>query len=343
MRNHLVRSLLFCVLASSMHAFAQEARRPPTFHPKQAQPESGPPAITLRATSTIELPVLPFAYFGEPLCDVNGNLFFHRDSGQVGGISVLRISASGDDTTDYHLDAESAQKYVFNSFAVSPSGTVFVIAHGLDGSHVVLDFAADGSVRGTNRLETPRHLEVRNVGVFEDGAVLLSGYYNGRAPDKSVGKNYVAIYEPSGKLRVRLKGFGATDGTKDMTQFREGSVAIGRDGFAYFLFRKEVVVLSSTGEVVRRIKFAAPRDRGLPTRLNISGGLLVVVISRNGFDSDLSREYLILDAATGEHLGRYKAGPEMQNQDVCFNESEGFTFLTTDGSQSMKRITAQTR
>ncbi len=297
----------------------------------------------LQATGTIDIPVLPFGYFGEPLCDSNGNLFFHRDTGQLGDIDIFRISGSGDDTTSYRLDDERGARYNFHSFAVSPSGNVFIFAQDLKGAYVVIDFAADGTVRAESTLDTPKNLDVRNFGIFDDGAALISGSFNGRASARLTGRNYVAIYEPSGKLRVHLKRFDTTSLSNIGPQVTQGSVAIGRDGFAYFLFGREVAVVSGSGEIVRRIKFAGPRFNGFATRLNISGGLLVVTISRDGTDSTITREYLILDASTGEQLGHYTAGPELQNQDACFNESEGFTFLTSDGSQHLKRVTAQAR
>ena len=300
----------------------------------------------LQPGSTKTLTVPPFGFYGEPACDTEGNLFFHLDTGRYNDANILRLSEDGEKGTRFNLPAELANKLAYNSFAVSPSGKLSVLGDAVDrtGEYLV-EFDSDGTVRSTTHLDLPENINAKGFAVFDSGAVLVSGYFNRFAQESTRGQNYVAIFQPSGKLAIRVgDDFGKTeDVSKALAQT---GVALGPDGNAYALGKNEILVISESGQLVRRLPFKKPHPQWAVTRLNVTQGLVAVVLT--GYDpkqkrGPAPREYLVLSRSTGDLLGLYTPSADTGGEDVCFSQANGFTFLSANSATRTQKIDAPLR
>lgn len=113
------------------------------------------------------------------------------------------------------------------------------------------------------------------------------------------------------------------------TKLYEGASAVGDDGLIYLLRPDEVVVVSASGQVLRRMPFKKPDPSLLATGIYESGGtVLVQLFKNNGMGKPVTEQYLTMDASTGKRVGFYEPGPDMLGSLVCFTRNEGLTFLT---------------
>jgi hypothetical protein len=296
------------------------------------------------------LTVPGFGFYGEPACDTEGNLFFHLDTGPFNDAKLFRLSEDGQKGTLFNLPPELANKLAYNSFAVSPSGTLYLLGDAIDRSgEYLVEFSSDGTVRSTNHLDLTENVEANAFAVFDSGAVLLSGYFNRSAPESIRGQNYIAIFQPSGKLAVRIeRDFGKTDDVSKA--LAQAVVALGPDGNAYAMGKNEILVISESGQVVRRLPFKKPelknpQQQWAVTRLNVTQGVVAIVLT--GYDPQkhdpAQREYLVLSTSTGDLVGLYAPSSETGTEDVCFSQSNGFIFLSGDKATGTQKVDAPLR
>src|SRR5579862_8674421 len=173
-----------------------------------AAQQNQPPVIAtnLVASSSQLLDIPRFSFFGMPLCDDRGDVYFHVPlaSNSINDSSVLKVSRNPEDTLLYHLPSDVASKTALDFFSVSPSGKVRFLDETLEGPLTVFSFDSDGTVEGQVSLDVPEHFRSDDFAVADNGAIFLSGHLDAEAPKGSQGKRFVAIFEKSGKLRSRV-------------------------------------------------------------------------------------------------------------------------------------------
>ena len=285
------------------------------------------PAI-LRESSAVAWPVPPFPAGGNTQCDADGNLYFRIFPSD----GLLKVAHDGSKYHLYELPAgdSDSKRYGFVEFNVTPSGDLRVLSDGSGGAYYVLLLDPDFSGSSKTKLETPEHLSLNSFAAFESGAMLVTGYFNRHADQESQGKTYTAMFEPSGKLRTLIAGhFGDVDLASVGKKLSETGATLGEDGFLYLLRSDEVVVISESGTIVRRMPFKKPSP-GMPaTRIDVSGGLLSVeLVKEPEIGKEVKPQYLVLNASTGERVGLYQPDPTLGNHLLCFSRSTGFAFLT---------------
>src|SRR6266404_1667200 len=79
--------------------------------------------------------------------------------------------------------------------------------------------------------------------------------------------------------------------------------------------------MSETGGIVRRLRFRKSDPETTAVRLNVSDGLLSIVLANTGKDQVQIRKYLVMYAVTGEKFGYYEPSEELGNTDVCFSRA----------------------
>lgn len=97
-----------------------------------------------------------FGYYGEPVCDADGDMFFHS-AGVYNDVEVFELSHNGDTGTLFRIPSDLASQRHYADFAVSPSGTLYALTETYDDLYV-LSFKSDGTVQGETRLEAPARL-----------------------------------------------------------------------------------------------------------------------------------------------------------------------------------------
>ncbi len=112
----------------------------------------------------------------------------------------------------------------------------------------------------------------------------------------------------------------------------------------YVLSSDKVTVMSETGGIVRRLRFRKSDPETTAVRLNVSDGLLSIVLAKTGKDQVQIRKYLVMYAVTGEKFGYYEPSEELGNTDVCFSRTDGYTFdPSSPDPESLLKIKAMSR
>lgn len=300
-----------------------------------------PTVLQISSTHSVQLPA--FNYFGSAQCDSEGDLFFHTDSGSFRRSIVFKLSHNVEESTVYKLTPELDRTMSFLSFAVRPDGTVDLLAN--DDKHLfVISFDSDGRVKDHINLDTPGRVLADRFAVFANGVILLDGYYSAGASEQLRGKPFQALFDPSGNLIKRFTDLNDRDQAKEETgtiALKEGGAAMGDEGNAYLLRSHEVVVLSPSGTIVRRLRFSKPESGTRATDIFVSKGLLAIVLSKTEKQSQIVDTNLVLDANTGMAVGYYAAPAQVSDSSiVCFSREDGFTFMKSENLNLLTLYTA---
>jgi hypothetical protein len=269
-------------------------------------------------------------------------MYFHLDNGNFMSTDILRLSPDGKDGTRFAVPSDMASKIRFDSFSVSPQGELVVSAFSDKGVPLLVSFDDNGGLNNPVTLELPKGVFGNSIVAFNGGAVFFSGYY-GEPPQKSIrGRSYLAIFDPSGGLRVELRSISLPkyDGLSGLP---DGAGAVSEDGNLYFVVPNEIVVISQQGKVVRRSAFNKPDPRQSAIRVRVSSGAVAITLARPQAENSDSLEmsYLVLDTFSGRRFGYYMLPEQLHfAEDVCFSRQEGFTFLGSDKNRQTKLIRA---
>lgn len=294
-------------------------------------------ATTLEESSATKLAIPRFGFSDEPQCDDHGDVFFHLYSGSYRISTIFELTADADKSLLYRLPVDLAREVGFESFAVSPSGELYVLGQIREGTQdsdvheYVFSFSdSDGSMTSKLRLQTPHYILADAFTVLQGGVVLFSGHFVKEAPEELRGKRYAALFDASGRVSKVLD----TQGKVDERLLAGGAATRGRDGYAYLLGNSEVTVFSPAGEIARRIPFQNPDPNAIPTSIKLSEGLMSITLSKVGKDHWIEPRYLVVDAFTGSIYAYYVPSKDLGNQTLCFSRNTGYTFLklTDDGN-----------
>jgi hypothetical protein len=104
----------------------------------------------------------------------------------------------------------------------------------------------------------------------------------------------------------------------------------------YILQAGQVVVVSTLGKIIRRIRFHKPEGT-IASKIAVSQNLISIWLLREGpkekmQKQDVTAEYLVLDILTGKPFGYYVPGKALGKAAVAvtFAGREGFTFFDTE-------------
>jgi hypothetical protein len=257
---------------------------------------------------------------------------------------VMRLDIKSETPTVYEQPTEFTRKQVaLIDFSVTPTGRVWYLDEMKEGGHTAVGFDSDGKAMTQTRLDTPANLLVTSFAVSDDGSILVGGFFMEEAPSGLRGKSYLAFFGRSGAL---AKDVGRDLPNQDLKAFSKGAfvkkpVRVGIDGNFYVLDDNVVLVMSESGEIVRRIKFQSPG--GHAYNIMLSADLLSIeYLLPVGDTRMLTPEFLVLESDTGAPYGRYRASEELGGICLCFSRQDGYLFSRTDNGK-VKLITAPLR
>jgi hypothetical protein len=323
--------MLFALLTLLMSGFAAQ----------DGLPHLSPKPLKASASKKLEVP--SYGTFGQAQCDDNSSMYDHLATGSYRTTVILRTSFSGTESTLYELPDEFAQSTAFTDFSVTPDGSVTALVENEQGHSVRFDFDGDGKVTSHSELELTEQVKGDNIAVFPNGTLLFSGHYRSTAPPNLKGKRYLGIFQASGKLLRRLGPPGVSDIKLDQapSHIPEGGATIGRDGNVYLLTPDEVLVISASGAIQKRISFTKPAPEFSAVALQYSEGLIAISFVKQG-KTEAIFQYLVMNASNGEPLGLYEPTEETGNNNVCFSRREGFVFVIVRNDR-LNMVTAPLR
>jgi len=276
-------------------------------------------------------------------CDEQGRSYVKLVKPVPGMVGPLfRLSSKG--ALEAEFDTEGA---LTNLYAVRPNGGVAMMH--LHGAIKVVDnFRPDGKRESSVRLELPpTALFPMQIAVFRSGEMLVAGLQLHPRYKAST-----AIYDATGHLvkQFVLDGDAELERAIEVGDARytgapgEGNEAVSRsvaitgdDGFVYLLRSTSpatVYVISSAGEVIRKIVVTAPTDKGLPDfGIRVVKNRLAVKFNRECddtlvFNSCQGSVYTVVNATTGQKLADYETEDETAGPIACYapDPDRFFTF-----------------
>ena len=291
-----------------------------------------PPRRVLNVSGSSRLDVPFFAAFGHPMSDDRGNLYFRAATRSYNNSTLIGISRKSSQPKFLTLPDEFAQKTAFESFFVTPSGSVYVVAYTADHTRIVFEFNSDGEATRHTTLASPPDVFVDSVAVFEDGNFFVSGYHGSSAPPHLKGRPFVAIFDTSGTLIREFRNSeipvtGNLGESSSTTAPAELWSCLGSDGNLYFLAVDQILVISESSGIVRRIKFMKPDKSAFAVKVEISDGLAAVWLVNIGSDQSSSLQLLTIDLDKGRPLALYSPSNELGDNAVSFSRTEGFVFM----------------
>lgn len=295
----------------------------------------GPPprqARALQVTSEKLLTVPAFGYWGLPLCDDGGNLYFEPAGREDPAVFKL-LQPNESDSRMFEIPADISGSDALIDYAVTPSGVLYVLAQDAKQQSHVLSFNSDGAVKHDYKLETPEYVVVVNFSVFENDTILATGNYQREAPETLRGKAYAALFGSSGQLLKNLTTRLSLDtaSSDPAGPLNRTSIRPSKDGNLYLLKQSALLVLSPGGEVVRRIKFAKPDPSAVALSFNVADGLVAVEFGdKPEAGKPVNPKYLVLNSATGKEYGYFSPPEEVKGKFACFSRSDGFLFVTAE-------------
>lgn len=319
--------LLICVCATSLAPVAQNKD------------------VHLQLTTSAKTP-LEGALVGKARCDHDGNLYV-RVAGagdrENSALPIRKITPDGRLAATFTL-ANVVPNVRTMDFFVTNEGKVYEEAWTKSGSEFVFTFSSDGSLLAKVELDADAFVPYQ-IGVFDSGRFLLSGTRanpGGRhhTPFTAVfdlsGQIVKQVYEPEDdNMRQRAEAgdrdFVTESGTSNSSVY-EGDAALGSDGNIYLLRAVSpalVYVVSSKGEVIRKLQVESPKPGLVAQRIrSASGNLAISFLEKNSTAGTTE----VVDLH-GKMIAEYTSDDERVYPGLpgCYTRS-GFTFVNDDGS-----------
>jgi hypothetical protein len=274
--------------------------------------------------SSSEYSLPHFGFYDEPQCDQDGNMFFHMNTGQYNDGVILKVSSTAKKSTLFKL-SDDYRSTAFSKFTITPSGSLRVLAEDKDG-YFIFDFNGDGDMTGHTRLALPGHPSISQFASFDNGLSLLAGFIP-KDSKVDAGNSVTAIFDGSGK-RVKDVAYSHKFDFKaddDMTIGQGYSVA-AKDGNFYLLLMDKILVVSSTGEILRTVHFERADARSIVTKLFVSDGTFAILQRIvNAKDGSVKTLISVLYADTGEEIGYYTLPEGSTGHVLCYSRKEGLT------------------
>jgi hypothetical protein len=302
-------------------------------HPVSQRKAPPRQAAALPVTSSKVTAVPAFSYLGPVQCDGDGSLFFHSAIEQFDDAAIFKLAQPDDSKSRmFKLPTNLFEANVFLAFAVSPSGTLYVLTQDQENVFQVFNFDSDGEVKSDAKPDTPDHLFPVSLAVLGNEALFLAGYYLQDAPENLRGKGYAALFDSSGRLlRDLTNRFSLERADPDpAAAYRSIAIRSAPDGNLYLLKAHTVLVISQSGEVVRRLRFTAPDQNEVAADLRVTAGLVSIELEPPNPTERIRPKYLVLDAMTGREYGYFARPEQDKGLTVCFTREAGFSFLDNE-------------
>lgn len=306
-------------------------------------PPAPPPSKVLEVSSTKLVAAPDFGAYGTPVCDDDGNAYYHVGSfASYSDSTVFRLAADEDDHQVFKLPPDAPEGAMFGAFNVTPAGRLWVVAFDRQGKIFGYRFSRDGTVAGRVHFEAPVYLQPELFAAFDNDFFLLQGSFAKAAGPQFAGKKFAGLFGPGGVhiRELQIKQLAATDAAKK--RLPEGAISVGSDGNAYLLLPEKILVISQSGQVLRELPFRKREQEDRAGNLYVSGGLVVIALFR-ARHTEIETHLLALDANTGDEYGYYEPSPELGNNPICFSRDQGVTFMRRNKDGKVKLQTAMLR
>jgi hypothetical protein len=274
-------------------------------------------------------------------CDDKGNVYVKllTPDGDDGG-PLLMFSKTGVQQAKFDMSGALG----FNVFGIRPKGGIAIVRD--EQGHSVVNFGPDGKRESAVRLD-PAHFFPSQLAIFPSGEMLLSGIQSRTREVPDMYRAYTAIYDAGGHLVKQL----ALDEDREIERAieagddryvrspKQGNRAVtlgvalsGADGNVYLMRGTSpatLYVISSTGEVLRKLVVAPPYVGQMPGGMQISKNKLAMKFFRECTSLTCKGgSYTVIDAATGEKLAEYAAEDDVAGTFTCYaSDPDRFFFL----------------
>jgi len=298
-----------------------------------------PKLLTPSSTRSVQTP--PFTSWGTG-CDKQGNMYFHV--GAFGKAEFLKLSADGSQSRILKGSDQfpEASKFGFADFSVTPAGELYVLG-GTVGEVMLVRFDEHGDISKPVVLQLPvvcRKLIPVSILASDERKFLFFGYYDQAASPDLRGTSYMALLDSSGAVgrEVHLSVPGL-----DIAKLAAGaelspSAALGDDGDSYFAGSNQILVISPDGDLLRRISFDNPYPRSRVSRLEVSGGLIILHLSSGERFQPVHIRYLVL-LPSGGVAGYYEPSEQLGGwESCCYTPAQGLIFLKVE-NKKLKLLT----
>lgn len=305
-----------------------------------------PPPSVLNVSGSTKLNIPFFATLGEGRSDERGNLYFHAATRSYNNAALIGISAKRSQPRFFLLPDEFARKTFFESFFVTPSGGVYVVAETAERSRIVFEFDSDGEVTRHTTLDSPPDVGIETVAVFDDGNFFVLGRHGPSATAEAKGRPCLGVFDSSGRLVRELRNphipkTSSLGETSDTAKPSEIWSCMADDGNLYLLASNQILVVNESAGVVRHITFEKPDKDPAAVRLEVSGGLAAVWLEdENGPNHTIRLRLELIDVATGQITALYVPSDELGSNAVSFSRKEGFVFLHSQDDNKIGLFTA---
>lgn len=264
-------------------------------------------------------------------CDEQGRLYVKllKPDGDNSG-PLLRFSKTG--VQEAAFDMSSAVG--FNVFGIRPKGGIATVQD--EQGYSVVNFGPDGKRESAVRLDAS-HFFPSQLAVFSSGEMLLSGIQGRTRESPDLYRAFTALYDSRGHLVKQLaldedfdieRAIEAGD-ARYVRSPKQGNRAVthgiavsGDDGNVYLMRRTSpttVYVISSTGEVMRKLVIAPPYAGQMPGGMQVSKNKLAMKFYRECASTTCEgASYTVVDATTGERLADYAAGDDVAGTLACY-------------------------
>lgn len=314
-------------------------------HPVSQRKASPRQPAALEVTSSKITTVPAFSFYGPVQCDGKGSMFFRPAYAKDDDVAIFKLAQPDESNSRmFRLSPELSHANALFGFAVSPAGALYLLTQDQEDVFHVFTFDSDGEVKSDAKLDTPDHLYPYSLTVLVNETLLLAGHYLRDAPENLRGKGYAALFDSSGKLlRDLTSKFSSERTASDLgAAFKHIAISSAPDGNLYLLKADAVLVISQTGEVIRRLRFTVPDPKDEAFDLAVADGLVSIELEQPVLGKGLQPKYLVLDAMTGSEYGYFARPDATGGLSGCFTREAGFTFLDHEKNH-LRLVTAGLR
>lgn len=333
-RQKACQSFIACIVVLAQCTSSPGQTKRPNIQKTQSAPIRQ--SQSLQATSKKILTVPVFGFYGVPWSDDNGNLYLQPAAQPDSAIFKLSQLNESDSKMipappDRSCADDSGLVSILN-YAVTPSGTLYMLAEDAKHQFHVFGFDSDGNVKHDTKLEISENIYLLGFAVFDNDTILASGYYARDAPETVRGKSYAAMFDESGQLLKDMASRFSLDAISLDPAVPVNSIYIrpGKDGNLYLLKPSTVLVISAGGEIVRRIKFVKPDPVTQAMGLYVADGLLAIQLGELAIGKPIHPKYLVLNTTTGKEYGYFVPSEAVKGRLVRFSSEEGFVFMSNE-------------
>lgn len=264
------------------------------------------------------------------------------NEGTPGG-PLLRLSKTGVQEAEFDMSGAVG----FNVFAVRPKGGIATVQD--ERGYSVVNLGPDGRRESAVHLDAARFFPFQ-LAVFPSGEILLAGIQRGTRESPHSNKVFTALYDARGHLvkQLSLDQDPEIERPNESGDVRYVGATTGEDGNVYLMRRASpatVYVISSTGEVVRKLVIAPPSAGQTPGAMQASKNKLAVLF----YNECTARtckgaSYTVVDTVTGEKLADYVAGGDVGGAFACYApDPDRFFFLQMSGEHRLEILEARPR